>query len=146
MSLLFTEGKVITDLQLKWSERSKRHYVYFTLVETIGYGEQKRDQYYQVWAFGSDAEHLVNRKVGKHSRVWIFGSAELAPYERRDGTKEKGLKLYMTEWGFESDGVPKVTLVKEPSTAPTTAVPPQAAKQESAPIEVVRGDKDTLPE
>ena len=145
MSLLFTEGKVVCDLVLKWSEKSKRHYVYFTLVESLGYGDRSRDQYIQVWAFGSDAEHLVERKVGKHSRVWLTGSAELVDFIR-DGTRDKGLKLYLAKWGFVSDGVPTYTIGAMPPARPTSAVPHGAAQQMTAPIEVIRGDKDTLPE
>ena len=146
MSQLLTEGKVMTDLELKWSERSKRHYVYFTLAEQLGYGDRMRYQYYQVWAFGSDAQQLASRNVGKHSRVWIFGSLELVDQTRRDGAKEKGLKLYLASWGFVSEGVPKLTLEMQPPAGTAGALLDSAAQDKTAPIEVIRGDKDTLPE
>ena len=146
MSQLFTEGTVVTDLELKWSEKSKRHYVYFTVAESLGYGERLRYQYIQVWVWGSDAEHLVDRNVRKHSRVWVTGSVELVDLVRKDRTKDKGLKLYLASWGFVSDGVPTMTLETRPPADPTAAILDASAKQKAAPIEVIRGDKDILPE
>ena len=143
MSQLFTDGKIITDVKLQWSERSKRHYAYFTMVEKLGYGDRARDQYIQVWAFGSDAQQLVSRKAGKHDRVWVNGTVELADFLRGGTTKDRGLKLYLAQWGFASDGVPKMTLEMQPAAA---GAEPVGTATKAAPIEVIRGDKDTLPE
>ena len=145
MSQLFIIGQVHTDPVLKWSEKSKRHYVYFTIAERLGYGEKQRFQYVQAWAWGSDATRLVEKEVSKHSRVWATGSVELVDYVRTDGAKTKGLKLYLTSWGFVSDSMPKgiEEVAETPIGQPALE---KAGHHETAPVHVIRGDKDTLPE
>lgn len=145
MSQLFTVGRVETDLVLKWSERSKRHYVYFTVAERLGYGASTRHQYIQVWAWGSDAERIVKMKVGKHTRVWVTGTVELCDFVRGGGAKDKGLKLYLTNWGFVSDAMPQ-SIEPAPTPMPKGAAAKAGAPPQTASIQVIRGDKDILPE
>lgn len=145
MSQLFATGRVGSQPVLKRSERSKRSYVYFTLTERLENGESLRFQNIQVWAWGSDAENLVGQNVTKDSRIWVTGSVELVDYTRKDGTKSMILKLYLAKWGFADAKTPQG--VMEAIGFPPAAAPQkEAAQAQAASIQVIRGDKDSLPE
>lgn len=137
MSQLFTTGRVITDLELK-SSAQQNLYLYFTLVERIGYGDSARAQYIHVWAWGYLAEKLKRAKVRKGSNIWVAGSLELEDYARKDGSgADKQLKLKLTDWGFvpkESDRPQK----KEKGAQPSNDTAHKAG--------VIDGERETLPE
>lgn len=114
-------GRVTADLELQTSAKMNS-YVRFSLAENIGYGETSRAQYYQVWAWGNDAKHLIKRKVKQGSLIWVSGSIELEEYIKQDGeTKDKRLKVKLDNWDYVPLG--KHNAGKEVSPE-ETSVPP----------------------
>lgn len=141
MAKLLSFGRVTNDLELRQSAR-QNPYVRFGLAERIGYGERARTQYYEVWAWGQTAQHLVARGVKRGSLIWVSGSLELVDYTKKDGvTKDKQLKLRLDDWGYAPQaGAPASgkSQVKEEgvSPEPETHVRP----------DVVDGEREVLPE
>lgn len=136
MSQLFAMGRITTDLELKTSTRHNS-YVHFSLMERINFGENARNQFIQVWAWGNLAQQLMQLGVKAGSLVWVSGSLELEDYVKKDGkTRDKQLKLKLRDWGFVSrDKTPKKqkgTRISHDSSA--------------APVGVIDGDRETLPE
>jgi len=99
MSQVFTIGRVTADFELKTSQK-KNHYVRFSLAENIGYGQNTKTQYLQVWARGVDAENLAKANVKKGSLIWVSGSIELEEFMKQNGILDKRLKITLNDWGF----------------------------------------------
>ena len=112
-------GRVTNDLQLKMSHRQVP-YVSFGLVEWIGRRDTGHRQYFEVWAWGTDALSLADAEIRKDSRIW-----------------DKRLKLSLTGWQL-----------KPPRTErrPARKQSPGAARPPLPPVEVVDGDRERLPE
>lgn len=110
MAQVFVIGTVAADLELRISTR-KVPYIRFAISERIGYGETGSRQYYQVWAFGSDAEWLARKNVKKGSLLWISGQLRLVDCLEPDGNAGKVLKItfkdgdYQGGYKYESEEV-----------------------------------------
>ena len=108
MSQLFAMGRVTTDLELKTSTNGNK-YTQFSLMECINFGENARNQFIQVWAWGNLVQQLIQLGVKTGSLVWVSGSLELEDYVKKDGkTRDKRLKLKLKDWGF----VPRDKIIK----------------------------------
>ena len=91
-------GRVTNDLQLKMSHRQVP-YVSFGLVEWIGRRDAGHRQYFEVWAWGTDALSLADAEIRKDSRIWVQGFLELVDCTRNGGReRDKRLKLSLTGW------------------------------------------------
>lgn len=100
MSQLYCTGRVVSDLELKTSQRNVP-YLCFPIAEYVGYGRSAHTQYIAVWAWGTMARQLISEGVGKGSVLWVSGSLELEDYTKKDGvTHDKRLKLKLKDWGF----------------------------------------------
>jgi len=140
MAQIFVFGNVTADLQLQVSTNGTQ-YVCFDIGEHIGYGEAQHTQFYQVWAWGQDAQRLVGKGAGKGSFIWITDAVELVDYTKKDGvTKDKKLKLILDNWGF----VPGRR--EKPDTDWTRKQEEQPASAASTQIEELDGERDVLPE
>lgn len=140
MAQIFVFGNVTADLQQQISTNGTG-YVCFDIGEHIGYGEAQHTQFYQVWAWGQDAQRLVKKGVGKGSFIWITGSLELVDYIKKDGvTKDKKLKLILDNWGFvpgkRSNSETEAT--KEQKEQPVSAIFGQ--------MKELDGEREALPE
>ncbi len=141
MAQLFVFGRVTADLTLKTGQ-SGSTYLSFHLAENIGYGDRQRTQYYQVWAWDTDASRLVRAGVKKGSFLWIAGSLELADCTERNGeAKTKQLKVSLDNWGF----VP-VGKAKHNNDAHTGSMEPPTDFTGYSVTEELDGNRDFLPE
>ncbi|SHO54166.1 single-stranded DNA-binding protein [Anaerocolumna xylanovorans] len=140
MAQVFIIGRVTADFELQISS-NKNSYVRFGLAENIGYGEASKTQYYQVWAWETDAKHLVKRKVKQGSLIWVSGSIELEEYTRQDGeSKDKRLKVKLDNWDYVASGkdnTGKETEPKEATSPPTEHMLPGGE---------INGDKENMPD
>lgn len=128
MSQLYCTGRVMSDLELKTSQKSVP-YLCFPIAERVGYGRTAHTQYISVWAWGAMARQLVSDGVGKGSVLWVSGSLELEEYVKKDGvTRDKRLKLKLKDWGF----------------TPQEHKPDQA--KDIPPPEIINGEREDLPE
>lgn len=142
MPQIFAIGQVTADLEMQESS-NKTPYVRFDLAENIGYGESKRTQYYQVWAWAGDAKHLVKCRVKKGSLIWLSGSLELVAYTKKDGeTKDKMLKVILDNWGYvpasraSADPLPPLEY-QSASPSPSNHLPS---------VGKIDGDREALPD
>lgn len=136
MSQLFAMGRVTTDPELKTSTKDNK-YTQFSLMERINFGENARNQFIQVWAWGNLAQQLIQLGVKTGSLVWVSGSLELEDYVKKDGkTRDKRLKLKLKDWGF----VPRDKITKKQKGTSTSR---DAASDK---VGVIDGDRETLPE
>ena len=136
MSQLFAIGRVTTNLELKTSTNGNK-YTQFSLMERINFGENARNQFIQVWAWGNLAQQLIQLGVKTGSLVWVSGSLELEDYVKKDGkTQDKRLKLKLKDWGF----VPRDKITKKQKGTSTSL---DAASDK---VGVIDGDRETLPE
>ena len=93
-------GRITADLELKTSEKSNP-YVRFDIAENIGSRQTLHTQYFQVCAWGEDANRLMKAHAKKGSLIWVTGSLELEPYTKRDGISiDKRMKILLDNWGF----------------------------------------------
>lgn len=122
MSQLYCTGRVVSDLELKTSQKNVP-YLCFPVAERVGYGSNAHTQYLSVWAWGAMARQLISKGVGKGSVLWVSGSLELEEYTKKDGVShDKRLKLKLNEWGFAPAGQRQERgpgRTKEPSPLPT---------------------------
>ncbi len=132
MSQLYCTGRVVSDLELKTSQKNVP-YLCFPLAERIGYGSSAHAQYISVWAWGVMARQLISNGVGKGSALWVSGSLELEEYTKKDGvTHDKRLKLKLKDWGFA------------PAAQRQERRPGQV--KDLPPPETINGERETLPE
>ena len=132
MSQLYCTGRVVSDLELKTSQKDVP-YLCFPIAERVGYGSSAHTQYISVWAWGAMARQLVSDGVGKGSALWVSGSLELEEYTKKDGvTHDKRLKLKLRDWGHAPDGQRRE---REPGQT-----------KDLLPPETVDGEREDLPE
>ena len=130
-------GRVTNDLQLKMSHKQVP-YVSFGLVEWIGRRDTGHRQYFEVWAWGTDALSLADADIRKDSRIWVQGFLELVDCTRNGGSeRDKRLKLSLTGWQLKSPRTER---------RPARKQGPGAARPPLPPVEVVDGDRERLPE
>ena len=143
MSQLYTIGRVTADFELQTST-NMNPYVRFSLIEKIGYGDSVRNQYLQVWAWGSNAKHLMKGKVKKGSLIWVSGSLELEEYTKKDGyTKDKRLKVILNNWGYVPLSKPKNGEIE--SSVQSDEDVPEVTPQTSLPDGEIDGEREPLP-
>ncbi len=131
MSQLYCTGRVMSDLELKTSQKNVP-YLCFPIAERVGYGRNAHTQYIAVWAWGTMARQLISEGVGKDSALWVSGSLELEEYTKKDGvTHDKRLKLKLKDWGFPPAGQRQE---KQPDQAKDLPFP-----------ETVDGEREELP-
>ena len=107
MSQVYTIGRVTADFELKMSQQMNP-YVRFSIAENIGYGQNAKAQFLQVWARKEHAENLIKAHVKKGSLIWVSGSVELEEFMKKDATTlDKRLKIELSNWGFVAVGKPK---------------------------------------
>ena len=130
-------GRITADLELKTSEKSTP-YVRFDIAENIGSRQTLHTQYFQVCAWGEDANRLMKAHAKKGSLIWVTGSLEREPYTKRDGISiDKRMKILLDNWGFVPVG--RVGASKQEPTPPDPKLPP---KQE---YDGIDGERDALP-
>lgn len=131
MSQLYCTGRVVSNLELKTSQKSVP-YLCFPIAERVGYGKTAHTQYISVWAWGTMAHQLISDGVGKGSVLWVSGSLELEEYVKKDGvTRDKRLKLKLKDWGF--------TPTQQPQGRP-------GQDQSIPPPGTIDGEREDLPE
>ena len=132
MAQIHVVGYVASDLELRKSTKGNP-YVRFGLDEPIDYG---RIQRYQVWAYGWDAEHLIQWKVRTGSLLEVNGPLILEEYTRKDGvTRDKRLKITFKDGGPLPRG--KAPAKPAAPVAPSGALPPGSS---------IDGGREPLPE
>lgn len=130
-------GRITADLELRTSEKNNP-YVRFDIAENVGSRQNLHTQYFQICAWGEDANRLMRARAKKGSLIWVSGSLELEPYTKRDGvTIDKRMKILLDNWGFVPVGGAKTS--KESLAQESPEVLPQQS------YEGIDGDRDTLP-
>ena len=136
MAQIHVIGRITADLELKTSERNNP-YVRFDIAENIGSRQNLHTQYFQICAWGEDANRLMRARAKKGSLIWVTGSLELEPYTKRDGvTIDKRMKVLLDNWGFIPVGGAK-------DSKEVPAPDPEMTSHSKA--EVIDGDRDSLP-
>lgn len=138
MAQAYVIGRVTADLEMKTSSNGNP-YVRFDIAETIGNKEHSHSQYFQVCAWGDDANRLIKAHVKKGSLIWIAGSLELELFTKRDGrTKDKRMKILMDNWGFIPVGKAREQISPEQQLS--------SDNSEVLRICEIDGDREILPE
>lgn len=130
-------GRITADLEPKTSEKNNL-YVRFDIAENIGSRQDLHTQYFQICAWGEDANRLMRARAKKGSLIWVTGSLELEPYTKRDGiTIDKRIKILLDNWGFVPVGEAKTSKEAPAHERPEITSLPKT--------EVIDGDRDRLP-
>lgn len=136
MAQIFAFGRVENDLVPKKSQKDST-YVCFGFTEQTGKGQF---QYYQVWAWDDEVSRLIQLGIKKESRLWITGTQRLVDCTAGRGKeKDKVLKIYLSDFGFLPGHFPK----ESPADFPND---PETAESAPPPVEVLDGERDSLPE
>ena len=136
MAQIFAFGRVENDLVPQKSQRDST-YVCFGFTEQTGKGQF---QYYQVWAWDDEVSRLMQLGVKKESRLWITGTQRLVDCTSSHGKeKAKVLKIYLSNFGFLPGLFPK----ESPADFPND---PETAESAPPPVEVLDGERESLPE
>lgn len=137
MAQVYVIGRITADLELKTSEKNNP-YVRFDIAENIGSRQNLHTQYFQICAWGEDANRLMKARAKKGSLIWVSGSLELEPYTKRDGiTIDKRMKVLLDNWGFIPVGGARTSKEEPAPKRPEMTSPANAA--------VIDGDRDSLP-
>ena len=95
-------------------------------------------RYFQICAWGEDANRLIKAHAKKGSLIWVAGSLELETFTKRDGTTaDKRMKVLLDNWGFVPVGKARPSKEGQAKTDPENT-----SIQE---YEGIDGDRDTLP-
>ena len=136
MAQIFAFGRVENDLAPKKSQKDST-YVCFGFTEQTGKGQF---QYYQVWAWDDEVSRLIQLGIKKESRLWITGTQRLVDCTAGRGKeKDKVLKIYLSDFGFLPGHFPKESPADFPNDPETAAAAPP-------PVEVLDGERESLPE
>ncbi len=136
MAQIFAFGRVENDLVPQKSQRDST-YVCFGFTEQTGKGQF---QYYQVWAWDDEVSRLMQLGVKKESRLWITGTQRLVDCTSGHGKeKAKVLKIYLSNFGF----LPGRFQKESPADFPND---PETAESAPPPMEVLDGERESLPE
>lgn len=136
MAQIFAFGRVENDLVPKKSQKDST-YVCFGFTEQTGKGQF---QYYQVWAWDDEVSRLIQLGIKKESRLWITGTQRLVDCTAGRGKeKDKVLKIYLSDFGFLPGHFPK----ESPADFPND---PETAESTPPPMEVLDGERESLPE
>ena len=136
MAQIFAFGRVENNLVPKKSQKDST-YVCFGFTEQTGKGQF---QYYQVWAWEDEVSRLVQLGVKKDSRLWITGTQQLVDCTTGHGKdRTKVLKIYLSNFGFLPGRFPKENSTDIPDD-------PETADAAPPPVEVLDGDRESLPE
>ena len=137
MAQVFVIGRITADLEPKTSEKNNL-YVRFDIAENIGSRQDLHTQYFQICAWGEDANRLIKAHAKKGSLIWVAGSLELKAFTKRDGaTADKRMKVLLDNWGFVPVGKARPSKEGQAKTDPENT-----SIQE---YEGIDGDRDTLP-
>lgn len=143
MAQVFLIGTVTADLELRISTR-EIPYIRFGISEKTGYGETGSRQYYQVWAFGSDAEWLAKKSVKKGSLFWISGQLRLVDCLEPGGATGKVLKITFKDGDYVTgSGRRRLSVTDDSATESAEAVPMEDG---SFLKDRLDGDREPLPE
>ena len=136
MAQIFAFGRVENDLVPQKSQRDST-YVCFGFTEQTGKGQF---QYYQVWAWDDEVSRLMQLGVKKESRLWITGTQRLVDCTSGHGKeKAKVLKIYLSNFGF----LPGRFQKERPADFPND---PETVESAPPPVEVLDGERESLPE
>lgn len=141
MAQIFLFGRVTADLALKTSQTTGTTYVCFDLAENIGYGEQQRTTFYQVWAWGEDALRLTRLGIKKSSLIWLTGSLTLVDCTEKNTGTTKRLKVALDNCGFLPGQQPKHYTPDSTNDSRPTQVLPDFPFMDN-----LDGDRGHLPE
>ncbi len=130
-------GRITADLEPKTSEKNNL-YVRFDIAENIGSRQDLHTQFFQICAWGEDANRLIKAHAKKGSLIWVTGSLELEPYTKRDGvTIDKRMKILLDNWGFIPVGGARTSKEEPAPKRPETVSIPEE--------KTIDGDRDRLP-
>lgn len=144
MAQVFLIGTITTDLELRMSVK-RVPYIRFGILEKTGYRETCGRQYYQVWAFGSDAEWLARKNVKKGSLFWISGQLRLVDCLEPDGaTTSKMLKVTFKDGDYVG-GINQQSIFAEgiPAAESAETISPKDGTFSKGRLD---GDREPLPE
>lgn len=86
------------------------------------------------WAFGEMVSRLVSADIKKGRSIWISGDGDFVEFTRRDGTRDHGLKVVVSQWGFLPVSKPNQN-APDPQEFPVPMEPPPE----------INGDEEELP-
>lgn len=137
MAQVYVIGRITADLELKTSEKNNP-YVRFDIAENIGSRQNLHTQYFQICAWGEDANRLMKARAKKGSLIWVSGSLVLELYTKSDGvTIDKRMKVLLDNWGFIPVGGARASN--------EASAPERSEMTSAANAEVIDGDRDSLP-
>lgn len=140
MSFIHVVGRVITELELKVSQKGTP-YIRFSLEERIG---NQPTQIFQVWAYGWEAEHLAKWNMRPGSILEVNGSLYVEQYTEKDGyTPGIRLKVVYRDGSLLRREKANPNSQKTPTTheappSPDAILPPGGMR--------IDGERESLPE
>lgn len=140
MSFIHVVGRVTTELELKVSQKGNL-YVRFSLEERM---RDRPAQFFQVWAYGWEAEHLVKWNLGPGSILEVNGPLFVEQYTAKDGyTPGIRLKIVYRDGGLIHRQKPKSNSQKTPATPAGPPAPEHILPPEEMWLD---GEREPLPE
>jgi single-strand DNA-binding protein len=93
-------GRIVRDFELKKSEKNGCVYANFSLVVNEGFGDNKKETYFECTAFRAEAERLIKAKAKKGSQLQITGKFGTSEYTRKDGSPGHALTIIVLAWSY----------------------------------------------
>jgi single-strand DNA-binding protein len=100
MTTINAIGRIVRDFELRKSEKSGCIYANFSLVVNEGYGDKKKETYFECTVFGADAERLVKAKAKKGSLIQVTGKFGTSEFTRTNGEPGYSLKITVLAWSY----------------------------------------------
>jgi single-strand DNA-binding protein len=120
-------GRVTADIAAQKSPKGT-DYVKFNLAVNKGFGENQKAVFLQCLLFGEpQVQRMVKAKVQKGSLISVIGDLDVEEYEKKDGTKDKTVKVTLYDWNY----VPQSGKTKDENASPTNG---EAANADDLPF------------
>lgn len=128
MSFVTICGRLGRDADLRQGDEPSKSVANFSVAEDIGYGENKRAQWWKCALWGNRAEK-ISQYLTKGTPVTIFGNPELREYDKKDGTKGHELTVRVVDVVMQGRGS---EAGDKPADRPAMEKTPQQKAREAA--------------
>lgn len=103
MSFVTICGRLGRDAELKQGAEPSKSVCNFSVAEDIGYGDNKRTQWWRCALWGTRAEKIA-QYLTKGTPVTVFGNPELREFDKKDGTRGSELNVRVTDVVMQGRG------------------------------------------
>lgn len=98
MNICLFTGRTTKDIELRYTQDQKA-FGRFSLAVDNGYGDNKKTSFFNIVAFGNQAES-IEKHVKKGTKIAVRCRAERNDYTDKNGITHRSVEFILYEWEF----------------------------------------------